>query len=148
MYHEYRASGAKDFFFLMRPPCFLLVEPGMPEGLSARKLMLETKKYNVISAYLAEHAVQSFAAFPNVDAVVIHSEMRDMPWHEIVEQMRGYAKLKRLVVLSPQPDTLPAKDCDAVVSSYHPEALLSELKRIFGEVQQQVIAPTVDQAQN
>jgi DNA-binding NarL/FixJ family response regulator len=132
----------------MRPPCFLLVEPGMPEGLSARKLMLETKKYNVISAYLAEHAVQSFAAFPNVDAVVIHSEMRDLPWHEIVEQMRGIAKLKRLVVLTPHPDALTVHECDAVVSSYHPEELLSELKRIFGDVQQQVIAPSANPGQN
>jgi DNA-binding NarL/FixJ family response regulator len=128
----------------MRPPCFLLVEPGMPEGLSARKLMLETKKYNVISAYLAEHAVQSFAAFPNVDAVVIHSEMRDMPWQKIVEQMRGFAPLKRLVVLTPHPDALQVHDCDAVVSSHHPEALLSELKRMFGEVTQQVIASAAD----
>jgi hypothetical protein len=41
-----------------------MAEMEPPEGLSARKLVLETGKFNVITAYSVAEALQTLATFP------------------------------------------------------------------------------------
>ena len=46
---------------------FLIVEVEPPEGISARKLVLETAKHNVITAYSAHEGLELFHRFPAID---------------------------------------------------------------------------------
>jgi hypothetical protein len=59
-------------------PCLLIVEPEPAEALSTRKLVVETGKFNVITAYSGEEALASLERFPGVDGVVVHSGMEDI----------------------------------------------------------------------
>jgi response regulator RpfG family c-di-GMP phosphodiesterase len=66
----------------------LMIEVEQPEGVSARKLVLETAKHNVITAYSGKSGLQLFHRFPNVDAVVIHSRMGDLSCSEIARSVK------------------------------------------------------------
>src|ERR1700751_5676071 len=50
----------------------LMSEAEQPEGLSARKLVVETAKHNVLTAYNPRDGLTLLRRFPNVDAVLIH----------------------------------------------------------------------------
>ena len=54
---------------------FLIIETEPSQNLSTRKLLLESAKHTVINAFGAEEGLQLFKRFPNVDAVIIDSEM-------------------------------------------------------------------------
>jgi hypothetical protein len=49
-----------------------MMEEEQPEGLSARKLVVETAKHNVITAYDADEGIDLLRRFPNIDAVLVH----------------------------------------------------------------------------
>ena len=49
-------------------PCFLVIDHEFPDSISTRKLVLETAKYNVITAYSGNEAVETLKLFPNVTA--------------------------------------------------------------------------------
>ncbi len=51
----------------------MMAELEPPDGLSARKLVLETGKFNVITAYSVAEALETLATFPKVHGVVLHA---------------------------------------------------------------------------
>ena len=57
----------------MKSLVILMIEEEQPEGLSARKLVVETVKHNVLTAYNAEDGIDLLKRFPNVDAVLVHA---------------------------------------------------------------------------
>lgn len=103
------------------------VEPG--EGISSRKLVLETAKRNVITAYSAEHGIELLHRFPNVDAVIVHSKL-DEPYTEVVKSARALLPRTPIILLSPT-GTDTCSDCTAVVSSHDPRLLLDTLEKMF-----------------
>jgi hypothetical protein len=107
------------------------VEP--PEGLSARKLVLETGKFNVITAYSVQEALDTLAIFPEVDAVVLHSSICQV---EVCEQIIGYVKEADpemlVIALSPNAHTRH-KGADYNLSSHEPQELLNLLRSRFGD---------------
>ena len=56
---------------------FLIVEAEPGQGLSTRKLLIESAKHNVLTAYSAKEGLKMFKRFPKVDVVVIDSELKD-----------------------------------------------------------------------
>ena len=48
----------------------LMIEEEQPEGLSARKLVVETAKHNVLTAYNAKEGIDLLRCFPNIDVVL------------------------------------------------------------------------------
>ena len=50
----------------------LMIEAEHPEGLSARKLVVETAKHNVLTAYSTDSGMDLLRRFPLVDAVLVH----------------------------------------------------------------------------
>jgi PleD family two-component response regulator len=117
--------------FSMRLPCVLLIEPEMPEGVSARKLVLETSKINVISAYTSESALANFSAFANVDAVIVHVGMREAPYTEVVRQIRAEKPNMRIAVLSAGEQRGKVEGNDAVVNIFDPTGLLNLIQQWF-----------------
>ncbi len=54
----------------MARPTILVAEPEPNEALSVRKLVLETAKFNVLTAHSNEEAMNIFRLFPNLNLVV------------------------------------------------------------------------------
>jgi hypothetical protein len=61
----------------MDRPCFLVVDREYPGSISTRKLVIETAKFNVITAYDPGEAIASLKRFPNLDGVVVNAELVD-----------------------------------------------------------------------
>ncbi len=61
----------------MKSIVMLMIEEEQPEGLSARKLVVETAKHNVLTAYNAKDGIELLRRFPNIDAVLVHARALD-----------------------------------------------------------------------
>jgi hypothetical protein len=108
----------------------LMIEIEQPEGLSARKLVLETSKHNVITSYGGASGVQLFKRFPNVDAVVVHLDVQDLPFPEVVRQIREIRPNVPIIALSPI-GNLVLQGVDYVIPSHEPQAILKVLADHF-----------------
>ncbi len=64
----------------------LMVEVEQPEGISSRKLILETARHNVLTAYSGEGAVNLLERFPNVDLAIVHTELEGKEFQATVRR--------------------------------------------------------------
>jgi len=101
----------------------LMVEVEQPEGISSRKLVLETARHNVISAYSGDGAIDLLRRFPNVDVAVIHTELEDSQFIDLVHEIKKTRSDLPIVGLSPFPDRY-VEGVDYTLSSHDPQALL------------------------
>jgi response regulator RpfG family c-di-GMP phosphodiesterase len=109
----------------------LIVEVEQPEGLSARKLVLETAKHNVLTAYSGEVGLELMRRFPNVDVVVVHTEIRDISFGEFVKRVKEIRPDIRIIALAPGGDSDP-HGAEFVLPSHEPHMLLELLASKFG----------------
>lgn len=110
-------------------PCFLVVDREFPGNISTRKLILETAKYNVITAYSAQEAIEMLHVFPNVTAVVMDSHQRGMPCGELIQKLRG-VRPHLPVVVTESPGVANCEGPTHVVPFYTPQALLQAVASI------------------
>lgn len=107
------------------------VEP--PEGLSSRKLVLETGKYNVITAYSVNEALETLASFPKVDAVVLHSSLcKERDCDQVIVEIKNRHPGMMVIALSPT-SSQSYKFADHLLSSHEPQELLNLLRSRFGD---------------
>ena len=108
---------------------FLVVEAEPAQGLSTRKLLLESAKHNVVTAYSSEEGIRMFKRFPGVDAVVVDSELKGN------ERLAAWVKEQnpkiRIVCLSPR-EGAETSWGDETVNSHDPAALLKMLEEMGG----------------
>lgn len=116
----------------MARPTLLIAEPEPAEALSARKLVMETAKFNVITSHSGPETLETIRKFPNVDAVIAHSEMRDIPADEIFESVKQVDPKKPTILLL-SGVARSRKDADHTVPSDQPEELLQLLRELFGD---------------
>ena len=109
----------------------LMIEVEQPEGLSARKLVLETAKHNVLTAYNGEQGIELLHRFPNVDATVVHRELRDMPVQEVIAHIKRINPGMPVILLSPFKEADP-EGADYVISSHEPQLILTLFESVFG----------------
>lgn len=109
----------------------LMIEVEQPEGLSARKLVLETAKHNVITAYSGKYGLNLLRRFPSVDLVVVHRYVDDMSPQEVIRQIKAITPKMPVVLLSPLNDEPPI-GADYVVPSHEPQMILTLLEEAFG----------------
>src|SRR3954464_5234013 len=117
----------------MERATFLVIEPEQEEGLSSRKLLLETAKHNVLTAYSNKEGLEIFSKH-QVDAVVVHASVDDIPCGKMVERIKKERKDVPVIVISPT-GLDQCKPADRVVGSHKPEDLLNELEAITNAVQ-------------
>jgi len=110
----------------------LLIEPEMPEGVSARKLVVETARHNVISAYGGLEGLNLFNRFPKVDAVIIHSQLEDISCDDVARQIRAKSAKVPIAALSPSAQACKSPAVNRTLESHEPQALLDYLAREFG----------------
>lgn len=109
----------------------MVLEPEPVGALSARKLVLETAKFNVITAHSFEEGIECFDTFPKVSAAVIATQDR-----AACQEMGRYIKARNpglpVIVLSPVIG-FECPGADHHLSSHKPEKLLTLMRELLGD---------------
>jgi CheY-like chemotaxis protein len=110
-------------------PCFLVVDREFSANISTRKLIIETAKFNVITAYSGAEALQTVDRFPALDGIVIDAGLRDMPADDVVNQIKQrYPALPLIVICAPGANDCPAADHH--LNFFDPARLLTLLQSL------------------
>ena len=105
----------------------LIVEVEQPEGLSSRKLIIESMKHNVVTAYSGVEALELLSRM-RPDIVLAHSDLRAPSCAEFLKQVRGEFPTMPLVVTSPRAESCSIEDY--VVNSLEPAQLVGLIKKL------------------
>jgi DNA-binding NtrC family response regulator len=113
-------------------PCFLVIDREFPGSISSRKLVIETAKFNVITAYSAYEAVETLQQFPAIDGAVIDEDIHGVPCNKLIKELRQIKPGLRVIVIS-GPDGAVCPEADFHVESLDPRKLLETLQRLNPE---------------
>ena len=69
-------------------PCFLVIDREFPGSISTRKLVIETAKFNVITAYSAQEAVDTLKMFGALHGVVMDTDVTGMHCEALVQALK------------------------------------------------------------
>ncbi len=106
------------------------VEP--PEGLSARKLVLETGKLNVITAYSEQEVLELFGAFPAITAIILHSAICQSQCSDLIQQIKRRKPDTPVIIITPQ-ENAKFPGADHQLSSHEPQELLNLVRSLYGD---------------
>ncbi len=109
----------------MPRPTVIVAEPEPAQALSVRKLVLETAKFNVLTAHSTKEAMELFRLFPNSNAVVI-APGDDIECDKITEHIKSLTRKVPVIGIR-------CEDGDHTVPSYEPEELLHLLRDLLGD---------------
>jgi CheY-like chemotaxis protein len=117
--------------FGMPRPTILVAEPEPDQALSVRKLVLETAKYNVLTAHHTSEALDIFQLFPNINvAVLVMSEEIDC--ERIASHIKEMTDKIVVVALSAHIGGKCA-GVDHILSSHEPEQLIRLMRSLVGD---------------
>ena len=108
----------------------LMIEVEQPEGISSRKLVLEAARHNVLTAYSGKGGLDLLNRFPNIDVVVVHTEMEGLSFQETVREIKRVRPELPVIAISPSADR-EEDGADYILSSYDPQDLLNLLAERF-----------------
>ena len=109
--------------------CFLVVDREHSQSISTRKLVIETAKFNVLTAYTAGEALETIKKFPAVDGVVIDADMAEMTGPEFIAALRKFAP-KMTVIGVGGPLVRECEGADYKLESFDPRRLLALLEKL------------------
>lgn len=113
----------------MHRPCFLVVDREFSANISTRKLIIETAKFNVITAYSGAETIETIQRFPAIDGVVLDAGLRDLSADEVVNQIKNlYPKVPVIVICAPGTDECPRADYH--LEFFDPASLLELLQKL------------------
>jgi CheY-like chemotaxis protein len=113
-------------------PCFLVIDREFPGSISTRKLVIETAKFNVLTAYSGKEAVEVFTRFPAVSGVVLDGGLDDITCDEVAEKIKLLQPMVPIIVIT----TPGFKGCPAAdyqLESFEPVKLLEILRSLKPE---------------
>jgi CheY-like chemotaxis protein len=111
----------------MNRPCFLVIDREFPGSISTRKLVIETAKFNVLTAYSGKEAIEMIARFPAVSGVVLDGGLEDITCDEVAHQIKLlHPKLPVVVIAAPGFKGCP--EADYQLESFDPAKLLDILR--------------------
>lgn len=98
------------------------------EGISARKLVLEAARYNVITGYSAGDALELLQRFPAVDGMIVHASIgnSDGSYRQLIDHALSGNPKCFIVLLSPDAVTTH-HGVKYHLSSHDPKMLLDLL---------------------
>lgn len=118
----------------MLRPALLVAEPEPAQALSVRKLVLETAKFNVLTAHSTREALDIFQLFPNLSAaVLVMNHVIDCC--QIAKAIKATTPKIPVVAIGPRPGQM-CNDADHNLSSHEPEELLTLLRKLLGDPRQ------------
>jgi hypothetical protein len=111
-------------------PCFLVVDREFAGSISSRKLVIETAKFNVITAYSYAEAKITIDRFPAIHAIVVSSDVRGQ-----TEQFLQWAREKHsdIKVVVTGAVCVPDELADRQIDGFAPDKLLKALRDLFPE---------------
>ena len=115
----------------MPRPTFLVAEPEPEQALSTRKLLLETFKFNVVTAHSEGETVDLLRLFPNVDALILHCGIPGFDTEEVIRTVKQLTPELPVIALTPTEREFAW--ADHVVHSHDPQELLHLVHRLFGD---------------
>ncbi len=99
--------------------------------MSTRKLVLETAKFNVLTAHDSREAAELFSrARELVSALVVTTDIKGFP--TLISQVKKERKDLPVILLSPA-GTADNRGADYHLSSHEPHALLELCRKLFGD---------------
>jgi CheY-like chemotaxis protein len=113
-------------------PCFLVIDREFASSISTRKLVIESAKFNVVTAYSSAEAIDTLKKFPAVDGAVLDADMKDMPCSELVRALKAIQPRLRIVVVH-APGPAACDGADHLLESFDPRRLLAVLERLEPE---------------
>jgi CheY-like chemotaxis protein len=121
----------------MNRPCFLVIDREFPGSISTRKLVIETAKFNVLTAYSGKEAIEMIARFPAVGGVVLDGGIEDVPCAEVAHQIKLLQpKLPIIVIATPGFRGCPESDYQ--LESFDPARLLDILRGLKPDVSAEI----------
>jgi CheY-like chemotaxis protein len=121
----------------MNRPCFLVIDREFPGSISTRKLVIETAKFNVLTAYSGKEAIEMITRFPAVSGVVLDGGLEDVPCDEVACTIKALQpKLPIIVIATPGFTGCP--DSDFQLESFDPAKLLEILRNLKPEASAEI----------
>jgi CheY-like chemotaxis protein len=115
----------------MLRPTLLVAEPEPEQALSVRKLVLETGKFNVLTAHSNREALDIFHLFPNISAAVLVGDS-NIDCAEIGKHIKSATNKVHIIYLHASIGGRCAY-ADHDLSSHEPEGLLELVRSLFGD---------------
>jgi len=110
-------------------PCFLVIDREYSGSISTRKLVIETAKFNVITAYSAQEALETLDMYPRIHGVVLDSGIRDMLCCDLVAGIKARQPKLPVIVIS-SPGTHECDGADYQLETFEPARLLNLLQSL------------------
>ena len=108
-------------------PCFLVVDKEHSASISTRKLVIETAKFNVLTAYSLQEALDTHSLFPNVCGVVLDSALGELECSGAIRELKSRAPNLPIVVVR-APVGQSCEGADHYLESFEPHRLLELLR--------------------
>lgn len=115
----------------MPRPAFIVAEPEPEQALSSRKLLLETFKFNVITAHSVAETLDLVRLFPHSNALIVHCGLPGFDAGTAIQKVKQAAPDLPIIALTPTEREL--KWADHIVHSHQPRELLDLVQRLFGD---------------
>lgn len=116
---------------MKRRPTLVVAEPEPSQALSVRKLVLETGKFNVLTAHSTREAIDVFQSFPNASALVA-VEGKNIDCELIAKTVKEALPEMLTIVLSARAG-FRAEHAYHHLSSHEPEQLLRLARELLGD---------------
>jgi DNA-binding NtrC family response regulator len=113
----------------MQRPCFIVVDREHALSLSTRKLVIETAKFNVLTAYTAREALETVKRFPAVDGMVIDADTQEFSCADFVRAVKQIAPALPIISVS-TPAIGICAEADYHLETFDPARLLALLERL------------------
>jgi CheY-like chemotaxis protein len=110
-------------------PCILVVDNEYPGSIPTRKLVLESAKLNVLTAFTPDEAIQALQRFPNIDGIVLDTELTGRDCAKLIEDLRGLQPDMPIITISPTGQT-PCGNENIHVSSYDTLQLIEAVREL------------------
>ena len=116
----------------MPRPTLLVAEPEPSEALSVRKLVLESAKFNVLTAHSTREALDIFNMFPNISAAVLVGESV-IDCDTVADRIKGTVNDKVPIVFLSARIGGMCRNADHNLLTSEPEKLLDTIREILGD---------------
>ena len=118
-------------------PCFLVIDREFPGSISTRKLVIETAKFNVLTAYSATEALDTLRYFPNIHGIVLDADVRDIPCSTLVKELKTMNPALPIIVISGPTEKI-CDGADQHLDSFDPKRLLGILQALEPEKTEEI----------
>jgi len=118
-------------------PCFLVIDREFPGSISTRKLVIETAKFNVLTAYSGKEALEVFTRFPAVSGVVLDGGLDDVSCDVVAAKLKAIQPNVPIIVIA-TPGFAGCPQADYQLESFDPAKLLEILRSLKPEASAEI----------